>query len=204
MKLLCFLLFIGMIISLPTHSQTIIQDNIVLNQPSPPVTLEYMGIYSVTLKPGFSYKATALNTFRAFIPKRMSYGYDASGNRTSRTIILSTARSAMAENKHETAESFPDEIMTMSPPVVEEPITEETKLKIYPNPVESILNIELDEYDFTNKGEIIIVDLGGRIVVKKIMEGQITQINMGSQMKGLYVLRIMIKDKISTWRIIKK
>ncbi|MDO5665848.1 MAG: T9SS type A sorting domain-containing protein [Bacteroidia bacterium] len=192
--------------SFPIHAQTIVQDNIVLDKPLGNSSYEYMGIQTITLKPGFSYKAVLPNTFRAFIPQRMKYTYDLAGNRISRTIVLTTVRSATIESQNR-IDSLPkndETIMTMSPPQVEENIKEELKLKIYPNPVKSILNIELSNFEFATVGEIIIADLSGRIVIQQKIEGQLTPINMSSLLKGYYILRIVIAQQVSTWKIIKE
>lgn len=192
---------VGLLLCLPTIAQTLVKDYMELNQTLATGSYSYAGIHSVTLKPGFSYKATSPHTFRAFIAKQMTYQYDASGNRISRTIVLSTVRSATVtpEGKMEEQVSY-----EMNPPIAEETITKETSLKIYPNPVKNELNIQLSRFEEKSKGSISLFDAAGKMLANKQIQKQTTQLDMSRYNKGYYVLRITLDAKETTWKIIKE
>lgn len=95
-----FLFIVAILCAFPIIGQTtVVEDSIVLDQPLSEDTYSYIGLKSVILKPGFSYKATVGNGFHAFIGTLMTYQYDASGNRIARTYPASSLRSAHVQEE---------------------------------------------------------------------------------------------------------
>lgn len=74
-------------------------------------------------------------------------------------------------------------------------------LKIYPNPVATYLNIELNN----NDGYIIqIYDLLGKLYFQKESSSSIEVLDISNLNSGMYLLRIQTNDKSITRKIIKK
>ena len=65
---------------------------------------------------------------------------------------------------------------------------EESKLKLYPNPVESILNVAID-YHLIDEPYVIIDGLG-KVVLKGIFKEVESAINLKELSKGIYYLRV--------------
>jgi hypothetical protein len=74
--------------------------------------------------------------------------------------------------------------------------------KVYPNPVQTDLNIELP--DFVKEGEWYLVDLAGKKVRQGIVSRNQLQINLASIPKGLYVFGAETRDEIFFQKIIKE
>ncbi|MBA3682765.1 MAG: T9SS type A sorting domain-containing protein [Bacteroidetes bacterium] len=74
-------------------------------------------------------------------------------------------------------------------------------LKIYPNPTNSILNIELENFTSTEKLKIKIIDLLGRIVFESELK---SQLDLEEFKTGIYFLQLYNKEKlIAVEKIIK-
>lgn len=80
-------------------------------------------------------------------------------------------------------------------------LVEEGNLRLYPNPVQNILNIK---GDFLRPGEsyfILISDYTGRIVLKKYTSSK--EFNMSAYAKGMYFLNIQSEAGTYTGKILK-
>ncbi len=120
---------------------------------------------------------------------RILYGYDAAGNRISRTIELSS-RSAPAPEEEE--------------PTVYSEILSEIELKIYPNPTDGLLKVEIYNLPVEQAAEIRLYSLSGALVTTL---GGITDsvtIDISNQPAGTYVMKIVAGDKQTEWKIIKR
>ena len=77
------------------------------------------------------------------------------------------------------------------------------QVKIYPNPVEDVLNIEIDNYDSIT--DLNIYSTTGKIVFsKKQFDNKKTSIDISNISQGLYFLRIFGANKLDTFKILKK
>ena len=120
--------------------------------------------------------------------QKLSYLYDASGNRISRIIVLST-RSA------DTAAA--DSVF------FEEQLAEK-QIKIYPNPVKNELSITISGYDASLRGEFILFSISGSLLYQGRITGETTQVNMGNYPPGVYLLHLILKGEKSVWKVIKE
>lgn len=73
-----------------------------------------------------------------------------------------------------------------------------SNISIYPNPAQDIIYIK----NLPDAKSFIITDLSGRIISKGNFQNE--HINISSLIKGNYVLQIIAKDKIHTFKFIKK
>lgn len=115
----------------------------------------------------------------------VKFTYDASGNRTKREIVLT--KSAVATKL---------DILT-------EELAKRT-IKIYPNPTEGQLKVEVSDFDECKSVGLIIVNMQGQIVLRKKMSSATEELDVSSEANGLYTLQINIDGEKSSWKIIKK
>ena len=81
-------------------------------------------------------------------------------------------------------------------------ITENKNLKIYPNPAQDFLNIELENqsnFDFN----ILIINNLGQIIKQDVLNQNIQQINIANLPKGIYTLQIRNEETVFVKRFLK-
>jgi hypothetical protein len=120
---------------------------------------------------------------------KVCYNYDKAGNRTDRTICLKSIPANADSNS--TSQPFTE-------------ILGEITITLYPNPTQGQLTIKVANMPFDSKGEIILSDITGRLILEQNALKETTLIDISSQSTGLYVLRIRIGDKVSEWKVIKE
>jgi len=78
------------------------------------------------------------------------------------------------------------------------------EITIFPNPVKSILNIEIDGKIPTEASRIEICSVNGTSIYYNESVDAQTRIDFKSFKPGIYFLSITIGDAINTWKIIKQ
>jgi hypothetical protein len=121
----------------------------------------------------------------------VSYQYDNAGNRTARVINMQSSPSMRSSEDATEIVSLDDLISGQ-------------KIKIYPNPTEGMLAVEITDFTEQLKAEILIADMSGRIISKKKMETGYASFDLTRQSQGIYVLKIAINGESVSWKIIKK
>ncbi|MCL2511402.1 MAG: T9SS type A sorting domain-containing protein [Bacteroidales bacterium] len=163
----------------------------------------------------------------------VSYGYDDSGNRTSRTIIMPALAPPPQDSTETVIEDLEEEIVSgvQNPETGDEKSQEvytdvlsETLISIYPNPTKGELRVASGELKIDN---VEIFDMMGR---KQKAEGSIsTSLNAQRQNEalnaqvshltsqvshlisidishlpiGTYIMRITAGDEATSWKIVK-
>ncbi len=122
--------------------------------------------------------------------QQLSYAYDAAGNRVSRTIVLDTRSTSALVNESDTV--FFEEILA------------EKQIKIYPNPVESVLTILISDYTPSMEGEFSLLNMGGMMLNRGRITAETTYVEMSRYPKGIYVLYIQLRGQLTSWKVIKK
>ncbi|OJU49332.1 MAG: hypothetical protein BGN96_11000 [Bacteroidales bacterium 45-6] len=121
-------------------------------------------------------------------PAQVSFGYDAAGNRISRTITL--ARSAL---------------VTKTDSV--KPATEmlgDMQVKIYPNPTQGRLSVQVIGLPDGTSGTLGIFSLQGQLLLRGEASSSRTDLDISGQPVGTYILRINVGGKNTSWKIIKE
>ncbi|GHU85659.1 hypothetical protein FACS1894153_1280 [Bacteroidia bacterium] len=120
-----------------------------------------------------------------------TYAYDASGNRVSRTISmssLSTPKNTNDTNENVVQQEYFDQIGKL-------------EFTIYPNPTKGEIHI-------TNPtevaGQIQLFDSQGRMLNEIHCKQGDNTLDIYTQPQGIYILRIIYKSKIVNWKIIKE
>ena len=114
----------------------------------------------------------------------VNYSYDAIGNRIKREIVLSRSM----ENNFK-------------------PLTEtlsEKSISIYPNPTDGLLKISISGWETTDKCKFTVYSLKGSLIQEISVTSSITEIDLGNETNGVYLLNIELNESKSTWKIIKK
>lgn len=122
--------------------------------------------------------------------QKLSYAYDAAGNRTERTIVM-TVRSADVEDKAQDGLFFEEQIANL-------------QLRIYPNPVKEQLTIQISDYESSARMEFVLYSIGGSILHRGTIDSETTLVNMSRFTTGTYVLHIIIGGKRTVWKVIKQ
>lgn len=122
--------------------------------------------------------------------QQLSYAYDAAGNRTSRTIVLATRSANATINK-------PDSVF------FEEKLADK-QLKIYPNPVQSQLTIEVEGFEPGMQGEFSLFNITGGMLIRRRITGSNTYLDMSRYTKGTYILNIQLRGQTTSWKVIKQ
>ena len=77
----------------------------------------------------------------------------------------------------------------------------QTSLNIYPNPISDYLIIEQPDL---GKKNLELVDLNGRVLIKRVSSEQTIRIETANLKTGLYLVKIKMGDKINTQLIMKQ
>lgn len=118
------------------------------------------------------------------------FEYDAAGNRITRSILL--FKSANIENT--------DSLSNLK---TYEDLIGNLKVKIYPNPTQGLLKVEIPIQEKASI-TITVLTIQGALVKKLQVSGAFTEIDLRSQSPGVYLMQISIGEAVSEWKIIKE
>jgi len=123
---------------------------------------------------------------------KVSYGYDAAGNRTSRTIDMSTPlKSAPAPESQEE-------------PTVYSEMLSDIELKIYPNPTDGLLKVEIHNLPEDQTANIWLYNLSGKLITSRKGVTDFVNVDISGQPPGIYLMKIVAGEYQTEWKIIKK
>ena len=117
--------------------------------------------------------------------KKVMYAYDAAGNRIKKEILFEQSQSK-------------SQVVACSD------MLDEKEIKIYPNPTEGELRVEI--FNELKKTEGIVTvhgNNGAMIYTTPIINGS-ASLDISSCPNGLYILHVKISDCVSSWKIIKR
>lgn len=130
----------------------------------------------------FSLKSYPQDTIR--------YSYDNTGNRIGRKIIEFEGGGSLKS-------------ATIQKVIIDD--TFKQSIKIYPNPTQGLVEIEIPEDpDSLEYFHLLVMDLSGRVIIDRRKESLRTTMDLGSQPNGIYILLIKKGQLVSQWKIIKK
>jgi hypothetical protein len=75
--------------------------------------------------------------------------------------------------------------------------------KVYPNPANSVLNVELANTPRANNTTIEMIDINGKRVLKYVPKNKMSHLNINPLKSGLYLVKIQTGSTVTTKRIIK-
>lgn len=118
----------------------------------------------------------------------ITYAYDSSGNRISRTVVLAQSKNA-PEYEQITAISE---------------VLGEVKVTVSPNPTEGIVRVNVSYSDAFANGILSVHSTSGAHILSETLLSGGNTIDLSTQPNGIYLLRIESGDYKNTWKIIKK
>ena len=119
------------------------------------------------------------------------YGYDVVGNMVSRTLEVEEVEPTAMRSSQEEQETTTIENIDIS------------SIKVYPNPVETFLNIEVGDTSAESL-QIVIFTADGKIIEQTESKDRFIQLDFSDKFDGIYVVTIQFGDAVRSWRIIKK
>lgn len=120
------------------------------------------------------------------------YSYGASGNRESRVILKSA--------------HLPADSLSLAEAQKQEAIKEmfeKKQITIYPNPTKGYITVEITLTEEDN-AQISLYDLRGKLILEYKNVGISTNIDLTNEPVGIYLMKIFIGNKPTTWKIIKQ
>ncbi|MDP4272681.1 MAG: T9SS type A sorting domain-containing protein [Bacteroidota bacterium] len=124
----------------------------------------------------------------------ISYMYDNAGNRVLRTITLPKKKSALVA-KTDTSNTKKQ--------MFEEKLGQQ-KILIYPNPTKGNLTVEIQGYDKEKNSALYLFNISGKILISQKTVNSNMSLDLSNYQAGDYILKIILGNKISTWKIIKE
>lgn len=119
----------------------------------------------------------------------LSFSYDSAGNRVKREIVV---EKKSAPSKADGNSEYFSEMLS------------EKEIKLYPNPTEGLLKIEICGFGDTDNCELSIYNMSGQQIRSIQVTSPVTDIDISTQPNGMYIFLITLNGDESTWKIIKK
>ncbi len=123
----------------------------------------------------------------------INYGYDAAGNRTSRSIAV------LKSNEPNPADTLVDEHEAKR----EEILSDVEQVKVYPNPASEQLHIVLPGTSEA-AADFWLYNTQGVLVVQGKFEASDNTLSLQEHRAGVYLLLIKNNQKTEQWKILKK
>jgi hypothetical protein len=122
-------------------------------------------------------------------PQNYSYGYDASGNRVSRTVQL-LKYTGSGDEKDKAAE-YSEKL-------------EDLEIYLYPNPTRGEIRVRLKNLDEAKPSVIYLYDNSGRLLNTRTNLQEINLFDLSGFSRGIYLLKIIAGEQKTEWKIIKE
>ena len=137
------------------------------------------------------------------VEAQVTYGYDESGNRTGKTVTLKKSLSKKA-NLSEIENPSDNDFVSEEFENPMHDVVGNAQIIIYPNPTHGELRVEISGVELVPSDNITIFDSNGRIIRQNYNVTGSNDIDLSEAAAGLYIMRICIEGKFTTWRIIKE
>jgi hypothetical protein len=116
----------------------------------------------------------------------IEFAYDNAGNRIIRQVV--TLKSGTI--------SDPNEVVEIS--------MGEKSIKLYPNPTDGMLIMNISNFVTSDKVTIQVSDMNGRVLIKEEQTNANFNIDLTQYPKGFYILSAIIDRECNEWKIIKE
>jgi hypothetical protein len=130
-----------------------------------------------------------------------TYSYDAMGNRIGRNTIRLKSSAFYAAKRDSATMAINDSI---APGEIFEKAGKDYTIKIFPNPTRGELKVQITNFDFSQNSAIHVYSASGKLVAQKSPATGSDIIDLLSQPNGMYVMKILLGEKTSEWKIIKE
>lgn len=130
----------------------------------------------------------------------ISFEYNAAGGRISKKVIRMTTLAPAQQDVEE--EEEPVEAPTEIEEVYNDHLAE-AEIRIYPNPTKGLLFVNIDNIPADSRAQIMLFNMSGRQLLTTEIVSSPTEIDITNHPNGVYIMRIIIGDKLTEWKIIK-
>ena len=120
--------------------------------------------------------------------QELSYAYDDAGNRVKREVVVQASKKSIGDY----------------PTACYSEVLANQSVNITVNPAMGKLSIEIPHCGTTDKCRIYLFTASGQKVLSKDPASSHTEFDTSPLQNGIYVLRISLNGKETTWKIIKK
>jgi hypothetical protein len=121
----------------------------------------------------------------------VTFQYDKSGNRISRTSTITLKSTSSPEEKSESEDVLSDEVGDYS-------------IMIYPNPVSIELTVVIQNLDESTEASIAVFDQGGRCVLNLANATGNNLLSLSHLTPGNYYMVIKVGSENTRWKIVKE
>lgn len=127
----------------------------------------------------------------------IEFTYDAAGNRTERHVIeLKSPENSQEQNvKSGEQKSGNDVVFTEQ--------LGEQEISIFPNPTKGELSVKITNLKLVSMARIELYTLAGELLLASMLEAE-TVIDLSAMDNGTYILKILLDDRVSTWKVVKE
>ena len=126
-----------------------------------------------------------------FSQNKVTYAYDAAGNRTNRTIVMQSKSMAQPAEQRENIPGLSEIVAGIS-------------VNIYPNPTEGKIRVDIKNLPDGETANLNLYNVSGHLIVSKKNVASSTEINIHGHHKGVYILKVIAGKQQKEWKIIKK
>ena len=138
-----------------------------------------------------------------FTNAQVNYTYDANGNRLTRNTVSLISQPPKIINGDTIIEiNKKEDYLTLETKYNEE-LGEQT-ITIYPNPTGGAFAVGITNMPEGIKRKMILFTISGKELFHKEDFDELTEINVSTQQNGTYLLKIILGDKQTTWKIVKQ
>lgn len=120
------------------------------------------------------------------------FGYDANGNRISRSIFFGK----VSENSKDIIAG--NELV----PEVNDQIGG-TEYNLYPNPTRGQFSVSVADAENQAPMRVILYSQSGDVLVDKTLSGNVEEFDLSSQSAGFYLLKLIVGEESKTWKVVK-
>jgi Secretion system C-terminal sorting domain len=132
---------------------------------------------------------------------QVNYIYDANGNRISRNTVMLMAQSADSLPDSLGIHQIEDYLKLQSD--YKEQLGEQT-IYIYPNPTQGAFAVQITNMAAVKNRKMLLTGMNGREISRKENFNELTEFDLSNYESGTYILRILLGDKQTTWKIVKQ
>lgn len=122
--------------------------------------------------------------------QRLSYSYDAAGNRISRTVIVGAQAISGHGDQESTSRTYIDSL-------------DGKELSILAGRENPFLSVFIKGIAPSSGASLSLMDRGGKILTEQAISGEPTIVKLDELSTGVYALRILLNRRSSTWKLIK-
>ena len=130
---------------------------------------------------------------------KISISYDENGNRILRELVCASARESPEEQDKESMSA----INTYLPFQGQEQNLS-SSFKVYPNPTNGLVSIEVEEEVLKGKCSFVLSDISGKVHMRKEIAVSHTNLSLAHLADGVYFLTLFRGDRKDVVKIVKE